>query len=305
MRVSMLLPGPDYNLVARMRDCGVEARVVGVGRTVVYLPKLPGCSTIFRVLPEVSSGQIQLESGESGGANGSRIATVICGFGGRPLLPYFVARPGNVEPCGEVARFVTPEGVITISVDKRQLRIQRHQLLVDRDLINPRPISVSILSELLWEGEARATAWKCRTCGELFEGHTFDVHHAKGQPGWLCWGELEVIGLNLPVNLARFQDAAITALEKSRCVGCTHAHFVRERQSPALVPTVATQPFNFSPTYEDERKARSEAKAKATQERLAAEAEAENKRRQEAILASQRRSQSSGKKKQQKAGSRR
>ncbi len=233
-------PGSRPELIEAMRTRGVNAFASGRA-TIVVLP--PGANNDeFVVPPECADAQLQLVACEWGGRSGEkREATIVCGFGGKPLVPFFVGS-GDTNPCAASAKFAVPHGVMVVQATGDLVEIFRCSLALEKRVAR-------VISRGFWRGEMKPTGWLC-SCGARFRASVPDLHHVprSGLPedGWLCFDRPRVVEVgptletwrNEPAPRSEFGAAMFAAWSKARCSGCKHPHFVAER-----IPFSAMRPL--------------------------------------------------------------
>lgn len=232
--------GAQPELIENLRLRGIKAFATGRA-TIVMLP--PGRGVDEFVIPLGCAGaQFQLVASEWGGrSEDKKEAAIICGFGGKPLIPFFSSF-GEAAPCAASAKFAMPHGAMVVQATGDFIEVFRCALKLRRE-------TVSVVSRRVWKGEVKPTRWLC-SCRARFDASPPDLHHVphSGLPedGWLCFDRPRVVEvgptletwLNEPAPRPEFSAAMFAAWSKARCSGCKHPHFVAER-----IPFSAMRPL--------------------------------------------------------------
>jgi len=144
MRISVKLKGENPELVERLREKGVSARLVK-GGVVVYLPEKEGK---YEVLPETEGGVFHIDVEETGGGTtNTGDANIVASPNGGALRPY---RRGGY--CGGPhAYFAIPDKVATVKAERNRegtvIFIEEHKIAREGNIAR-------IVSSELWRGMA-------------------------------------------------------------------------------------------------------------------------------------------------------
>jgi hypothetical protein len=150
MKVTARVNGENPQLVQRMEQLGIQAKLVK-GGVIVDLPSEGSSWTKkFRVPGEIAQAILLLDVEEKGGSwTSTGSAQIVCGLNGEKLRAYYMPRRGSLA-CETHAYFVTRGPVVTVTASHHRrdfgVKIERHFIVREGDM-------VSIKSDEVWDGQ--------------------------------------------------------------------------------------------------------------------------------------------------------
>lgn len=145
MKLVARIRGEDPSLVARLRGCGVTAKLVK-GAVIAELPK--NGDNGFVVHPDLGDADLRIDIVEGGGGltkTGSGI--VVCDVGGYPLTPYRIPRHGTLANA-QHAYFSVPIACVTVQGFRNQ-----EQVIISEHHIVAQDGAAFLQTKRLWSGD--------------------------------------------------------------------------------------------------------------------------------------------------------